>query len=354
MMKVLHRAIMLAVIVAPTLAAQEPSAPISAAERRAVTDAVVREVERGYQDSVVAERMAADVRERQRRGEYAGIRSAEALADSLTTQLRAISHDGHLRILAHEPTARGASPPEAGLLFASEDAWRTANYGFERVERLPGNIGYLEARIFFSEEASAPTIAAAMNFLAHTEALVIDLRRHTGGEPETVRHLISYLLSPDSTLINQIHWRLRGETESYWSRSELPGSRYGPDRPVFVLTSARTVSAAEELAYDLKHMDRATIVGETTEGAANPAPLLPLTPRFSIRLPTGRVINPITRGNWEGKGVEPDIAVPARQALAAAHIAAVEAILTRTTDPSRRRQLEGLLRDLRGPRPEPR
>jgi hypothetical protein len=346
--------VLFGLVAATPLVAQQPSEPVSAVDRKAMIDALVEKVERGYQDPALARQMVGVVREHQRHGDYSGARSAAELADSLTSHLRAVSRDGHLRVLAHEPTAPGENPAEAGLLFAPEEAWRAANYGIERVERLPGNVGYLEARIFFPEEPSAPTIAAAMDFLAHTEALIIDLRRHTGGQPETVRHLISYLLAPDSVLLNQIHWRPTGETEAYWSRSRLPGSRYGPERPVYILTSPRTVSAAEELAYDLKHLGRATIVGETTAGAANPAPLVPLTPRFSIRLPTGRVINPITHGNWEGAGVKPDIAVPADRALAAAHIAAVNAVLARTTDSGRRRQLEALLDDLRGKKPESR
>ena len=45
-------------------------------------------------------------------------------------------------------------------------------------------------------------------------------------------------------------------------------------------------------------------------------------------IPIGRAINPISKTNWEGTGVQPDIAVPAEQALDVAYREALKAILT--------------------------
>ena len=192
---------------------------------------------------------------------------------------------------------------------------RTINHGFERAERLEGNIGYLEVRSFMSGAAAAePTIAGAMAFLADTDALIVDVRRNGGGNPETVALLSSYLFD-QRTHLNDLYWRERGRTDEFWTRDAVKGRRYGQRKPVYVLTSARTFSGAEEFANNLKALERATIVGETTGGGAHPGGTQRVGAHFALWVPTGRAINPITKTNWEGTGVVPDVAVPADQAL---------------------------------------
>ena len=61
-----------------------------------------------------------------------------------------------------------------------------SNFGFEKVERLEGNVGYLDLRGFHRAEVGGDTAAAAMNFLANTDALIIDLRKNGGGAPDMV------------------------------------------------------------------------------------------------------------------------------------------------------------------------
>jgi C-terminal processing protease CtpA/Prc len=166
-------------------------------------------------------------------------------------------------------------------------------------------------------EAVSETVAAAMTFLANTDALVIDLRRNGGGRPQTVALLSSYLFDAP-VLLNSLYWREWDRTDDFWTSATVKGRRYGKDKPVFVLTSARTFSAAEEFAYNLKNLERATIVGETTGGGANPGGMRRLSEDFTMFVPMGRAINPVTKTNWEGTGVAPDVAVASENALQAA------------------------------------
>jgi C-terminal processing protease CtpA/Prc len=200
------------------------------------------------------------------------------------------------------------------------------NYGVQKVERLAGNVGYLLLTSIDEAEYTGPTIAAAMAVLANTSALLIDLRRNNGGAPSGVAFLCSYFFPPEPVHVNDIYSREGDASQQFWTLPHLPGERY-LDKPVYVLTSSRTFSGAEELAYDLQQLRRAKVVGETTAGAANPVDVYQLDPHFELRVPTGRAINPTTGTNWEGTGVTPDIAVDAEQALDVAHAAALHAIL---------------------------
>ncbi|HYF63913.1 MAG TPA: S41 family peptidase, partial [Herpetosiphonaceae bacterium] len=157
-----------------------------------------------------------------------------------------------------------------------------------------------------------------MRFVGHTFGLILDLRQNTGGASTGVAFLCSYLFPPEPVHLNDIYYREGERVQQYWTLPALPGPRYGPG-PVYVLTSRRTFSAGEELAYNLQSLGRATVVGEVTAGGANPVDVYQVHPHFAIRVPTCRAINPITRTNWEGVGVQPDLAVAAGDALDAAY-----------------------------------
>jgi len=213
---------------------------------------------------------------------------------------------------------------------------RTVNFGFEKVERLPGNVGYIDLRGFQPAQFGAETVVAAMNFLANTDALIIDLRRNGGGEPAMVALISSYLFGPEPVHLNDLYFRPDNSTRQWWTLPYVPGKRYGEKKEVYVLTSNRTFSAAEEFTYNLKNLKRATIVGETTGGGAHPGGPRRINEHFGIWVPSGRAINPITKTNWEGTGVKPDVDVPADQALKVAHIAALKKVLERVAEPERK------------------
>ncbi|MEX2114665.1 MAG: S41 family peptidase, partial [Pirellulales bacterium] len=196
----------------------------------------------------------------------------------------------------------------------------------EKVERLEGNIGYIQLRGFHPAELGGKAAAEAMQAVADTDALIIDLCTNGGGAPSMVALVCSYLFGPEPVHLNDLYFRPDDRTHQWWTLPYLPGDRY-VGKPVYVLTSERTFSAAEEFAYNLKNLKRATIVGETTGGGANPGGRKRLDDHFTMFLPSGRAINPITKTNWEGTGVTPDVAVPAELALKAAQLAALKAII---------------------------
>ena len=161
-----------------------------------------------------------------------------------------------------------------------------------------------------------------MSFVANTDALIIDVRNNGGGAPSMVAYLCSYLFGPEPVHINDLYFRPENSTHQWWTLPHLPGKRY-EGKPVYVLTSKRTFSAAEEFTYNLKTQKRATIVGETTGGGANPGGTRPVAEHFIVFVPSGRAINPITKTNWEGTGVAPDVAVAAELAASPRGIARI-------------------------------
>jgi hypothetical protein len=323
---------------------EQPDLTIDAATRKEVIDSVAKRLNASYVFPEVAAKMEQHVRERAARGEYDQLTSAKAFAEKLTEDLQAVSRDKHLRVrYSHQPIPERAGRPEPS---PAEEAERQRylsriNYGFEKIERLPGNVGYMDFRGFTDEKAGAETVAAAFNFLANTDALIIDMRKNGGGNPAMVALICSYLFGPDPVHLNDLYWREGDRTEEFWTLKEVAGKRY-TGKDVYVLTSNYTFSGAEEFSYNLKNLKRATLVGETTGGGAHPGGFNRLHKHFGAFIPTGRAISPVTKTNWEGTGVEPDVKVPADQALKVAHLAAVRKAIEKTND----EEFKGALRRL--------
>jgi hypothetical protein len=327
----------------------QPDFKITAEQRAAIIDGALKKLAESYVYPEKAREMEKAVRARLDKKEYDGITSARLLSETLTDHLQEVSHDKHLRVIySHDPLPR-PRPPSAEERQRMRAMQARSNYGFEKVECLDGNVGYLELRGFMDADAAGETAAAAMNFLTHTDALIIDLRQNGGGSPGMVALLCSYLFAGERKHLNDLAWRgPEGErVEQWWTLPHVAGRRY-LDKDVYVLTSKRTFSAAEEFTYNLQALKRATVVGETTGGGAHPGGPRPIDDHFAIWVPSGRAINPITRTNWEGTGVKPDVEVPADQALATAHLAALNKLLARgETDPRLQEQLKRHVEKLR-------
>jgi C-terminal processing protease CtpA/Prc len=187
------------------------------------------------------------------------------------------------------------------------------NCAFDKAERLPANIGYLKFNAFFSPSICGVTAAAAMNFLGNVDAVIFDLRDNGGGDPDMIAFISTYLFD-EPTHLNDLYDRKEDSITQHWTLPYVPGKRLA-GKPVFVLTSKRTFSGAEEFSYNLKNLKRATIVGEVTGGGAHPVSGHRIDDHFQIGVPFARAISPITKTNWEGTGVEPDIKVRADEAL---------------------------------------
>jgi hypothetical protein len=256
----------------PNVTEADLNRTIDATERTRVIDGIVVQLKENYVFPEVAEKMTEAVRQRQRRGEYDALTDGDTFASRLTEHLREVSKDKHLRV-DYSPTALPLRPP--GGPRSPEDRARrqkqleSMNCGFDKVERLaPSNIGHLKFNGFLDPRVCGPTVTAAMNFLANVDALIVDLRENGGGDPKMVALISSYLFD-ESTHLNDLFNRKENTTEQYWTSPYVPGKRLA-SQPVYVLTSRRTFSGAEEFSYNLKNLKRATIVGETTGGGAHP------------------------------------------------------------------------------------
>jgi C-terminal processing protease CtpA/Prc len=247
-------------------------------------------------------------------GEYDRLEEGAAFSKALTEDLQSITHDKHVRVLYKTDSQVGDQEPnEATLREEYEKKSKANNYGFHKVERLSGNIGYIDLRGFEATELGGETAVSAMNFIANTDALIFDLRKNGGGSPAMIALISSYLFQ-DVTHLNNFYFRPENEHIQSWTLPYVPGKKY-LNKPVYVLTSNYTFSGAEEFSYNLKNLKRATIVGEVTGGGANPGGMRQLNKNFSVFIPSGRAYSPITNTNWEGTGVEPDVKLSKEEAF---------------------------------------
>jgi len=280
-----------------------------------------------------AGRAAAAIEARLAAGEYDSLDEI-ALTQLVTRHLQEATGDRHLALrLGEVPPPRAQPEPEPGKpedrearRLARLKRFRLDNFGIRRVERMDGNVGYLDLRRMPVPANAGPAIAAAMELVAGTYALIIDMRRNGGGSPEGVVFWCSYLVGDHPTHFNDIFNAETGETRQFWSLPYVPGPRY-LDRPVYVLTSRQTFSGGEDLCYTLQALKRAEIIGETTGGGAHPTRMYPISPAVCAGIPFARSVSPVTGSNWQGTGVVPDVAVTAEQAGEVAYAKALQHVL---------------------------
>ncbi len=277
----------------------------------------------------VAGEICASLQKHVEAGEYSETVEAEIFALALTLHLQEANHDEHLWVRWHpEPL------PDEDDQLRLNPQWqeqrrleaRRDNYGLHKVERLPGNIGSLDLRYFHRAEWCAEVVSAAMSSVADTSALILDLRKCTGGYPDTVALVCTYLFGEEAVHLSSIYWRDEDRTQEYWTRPDLPGKRF-VDQPVYLLTSKSTFSAGESFASILQSRKRAIVIGEKTDGGAHPGASYRIHPHFEAFIPVGRAFDPLTGNDLEGLGVTPDISVPAEQAFLAAYHMALERVL---------------------------
>ena len=310
--------------------------PVSAADRARIIDGVANKLADGYVFADKAAFIKEQLSSKKVRARYDTLQTASALTDALSRDLQAWSHDRHLKVLYSVPArpmpaAQGsATPAERARELETAQA---RNFGFHQVERLTGNIGYLELGRFDAAQLAAPTAIAAMQFLANTDALIIDLRGNGGGHADMVAFLTSYFID-EQTKLGTLERRDPANTDQIWSAAYVPGQRY-VGKPVYILTSNRTFSAAEGLTYDLKYFAHATVVGEKTRGGANPGGIQQIDEHYAVIVPTARMVHAVTGTNWDADGIAPDLAVAAADAKKTAHRAALEKLIAAQKDSPR-------------------
>ena len=285
-----------------------------------VIDETVRLLTEHYVFPEIAEQLTGLLQRRLTEGAY-DVDDAEELARLVTADLQSVNGDRHLRLKHHaDPIS-----PKRGA--ATRDAMRrdfdTSLGGAPRVQLLDGGVAVVElAPMLFPLEWAAEPLSAALTLASRAQALIVDLRANRGGDPDTVAFVCSYLLD-ERTHLNTMHWNGGERSEQSWSLPHVPGARFGGSKPLYVLSSESTFSAAEELAYDLQQLGRAVVVGERTRGGAHPCQGWTVHPHLEATVPVGRAINPVSSTNWEGTGVQPDVPCAAADSLARAHALAL-------------------------------
>jgi hypothetical protein len=267
-----------------------------------------------YIDPAMAQKIADALVAHEKKSDDDATTDGNSFASLLTKQIRDVSHDMHLevmhtrRVLPDRPPGTSPEIPES---FRHE--MQRTNCMFEEVEVLPHNIGYLKLN-FFPELSICRSIAtAAMARLNNVDAIIFDLRDNRGGYPDTVMMIAAYLFDHPEYMYNP----RENTTPQSWTRSPVPGNNL-VDKPVYVLTSARTFSGAEHFSYNLKMLKRATLVGETTGGATDVGTFHRIDDHFGMGIRETRGINPYSEPDWPVTGVQPDVKVKAADALGTA------------------------------------
>ena len=258
------------------------------------------------------EQAAARLRDRSAAGAYDELDPA-SLATALSADLQDVARDLHLRVIHHPDGVPPTDDPEALEAYWQRMARSTAG-GIRRVERLPGNVAHLVlGPVLTPATPSWDAVCAAMALVADADALVLDVRECRGGDPDTVQLLLSHVVGDEPVRLVDMESRVDGLRQR-WTQPVDP-HRFGPDKPLVVLTSGDTFSGGEEVAFDVQDLGRGRVVGERTRGGANPREGFAVHPELELAVPVARAFSPRTGASWEGVGVAPDVECTAEEAL---------------------------------------
>jgi len=304
-------------------------------ERAAQVEEVCRRLEEHYVFPDVAAKLAEVLRSRESEGAYAGLDDQE-FATAVTTDLQSVNGDKHLRLRHHvDPVPDPGEDGEAIDMEAYRREAQLSGYGVASVQRLAGNVGYLDTTMLHDPEVAGESIAAAMTLLSETDALLIDVRRNRGGHPLTVALLISYLVDEPTHYLD-IYERDGDKTSQMRTLPYVPGRRFGGTKPVWVLTGPDTFSGAEDVSFSLQQLGRAKTVGTATRGGAHTRNQYKVDTHLDVTVSIARSLHPETGENWEGTGVRPDIPVDAEKAFDTAYTLALAHVLELGEDGPRR------------------
>ena len=311
--------------------------PVTSSERVQLIRGLVARFRQTYIFPEVSERVARALDQSLRKGTYNSISDGVSLADALTRDLRAITSDQHVMVKFSEralpPMNEVERPATAESRARLKAQQASLNYGFLKVERFPGNVGFVDIDFMADPDFAGETAAAAMTFIANCDALIVDLRFNGGGSSRMVALLASYLFEGDPVHLNDIVVPADHVLKQSWTLPWVSGKKFGGTKPVYILTSSTTFSGAEEFAYDLQVLKRAVIVGEKSRGGAHPSGRYRITEHFGAIVPASRALNPVTKTNWEGTGVVPDIAASKDDAPRVAQLEALDKLIAEG-DPS--------------------
>lgn len=309
-------------------------------------------IQENYLFTDIGEKMAKHLINQLEKGEYKSFVEVGPFCKKVTSDLRDINNDKHVFVF-YSPEEAISVRAEKGLLLEDEikkineqnfENYRRENFGFKKAEILDGNIGYLDIRYFTNADTLEETLNAVMKFLSNSDAIIIDLRDNGGGSLTPL--LPSYFLPSKKTYLSSCICRDTTRNENSWTLPNVPGKRL-LDVELYILTNSKTFSAAEDFSYTMQNLERAIVVGEKTKGGAHPVDVFIVKGDILTQIPICESYNPITKSNWEGTGVKPDIEVKSENAFKIAYMKAIEHIIQKTTDIEHYNELKLLLEELK-------
>lgn len=297
-------------------------------DRTAVLADITEKVKSYYIDKEVYKKVDSLFQDESRKGAFNNL-TGKDFASLLTQKLRISVNDKHffVKYLGNYTPEKPINEKEEEKLNNFHNSLE--NFGFENVLRLQGNIGYINYKGFATRESSEKTLAAAMDFVANTNSLIIDLRENGGGDNGMLLLFCSYFFDKKTDLYTT-YFRHKDETVINSTQSKVTGQKY-LHKNIYILTSKKTFSAAEGLAYFLQQYKLAKVIGEKTEGAANPVDHFIIQNQYLLLVPAGKITSSVSHKNWEHTGIFPDQEVKAEDALKTAHVKILKNILQTET-----------------------
>nr|WP_321236765.1 S41 family peptidase [uncultured Psychroserpens sp.] len=337
LLQILYSSILLFILTQNVYAQQSTIKSVTPKELNTIIDSISVIVKKYYIEPEIGEAIANHIHSKYQKGNYNGITNPQTLADSIQVDLRAINGDVHMSMKYRSPREINIDGKP------SEQVNKTGlwtNYGLSEIKILDGNIGYLKIKHFTQHQYLndiKPVITSAVESLKNTDALIVDVRNNGGGFEEMVAYYISYFFdTKDPIHLSDYRCSLHNHTYGVSTDPNVLGTKL-PDIKLYVLVNANTGSAAESFAYMLKHLNRATVIGEVTVGAGNGASEHKINNRFSIYVSTEETINAITKTSFEKVGVIPHIKTTSAQAFPKGYRLALEYAKEKNTkeiDPS--------------------
>jgi|GEM_PF-1353255 len=306
-------------------------------QKEQVINALGQKLANDYYSEKEGKRLRDFLQNQSKKRVYDKISDGPAFASALTQHLQDQAKDRHLRVEFSPDVLPPDNRTEIMSIPESEkkdygNMLRRTNYGIRKVEVLRGNIGYIDFEAFTDPEFASDTYVGMMQYLSHTEALIIDLR-HCGGSrsPHAVPFLLSYFFS-EPVKLEEIYWRKADAVTQSWTSAVVPGEKY-LNKPVYVLTSNNTFSGAEAIVAALKKYKRATIIGQNTGGGSHPGGIVRLSDHFQAYISVGKIAGgEHSIGDWETDGIRPDIAINTKLALIEAQQLAMKNSITATDE----------------------
>ena len=294
-------------------AQSDASQVISKKQLGVLIDSIARVLEHNYISEEMGRKIGRFIKAKEQKGEYDNL-SFQAFGKQITEDMVSVSNDVHMVAYHFVPKQL----PRENLLADKLDRWGSlSNFGFTENKLLEDNIGYSRIKHFtkwkFLNEAKE-LASLSMQFFQNTDALIFDLRDNPGGFEAIVAYLASYFLDGESQMLQEYYCRYQNSTTNIHTTENVPGNKM-PELPLFILVNEGTGSAAESFAYILKHLGRATLIGETTVGAGNGAAFFRISEEFAIQISVCETINAVTKTSWEQTGVVPHIQTTTEEAF---------------------------------------